>query len=78
MFNRKQKSDNKKAEEELRVKYDAFLKEYKELSLKHKIDITAVIGASERGIIPTLKLIQVPDKVEIKTEPKEEPKPKSE
>lgn len=70
LFNRGIKKAEKKAEDELKARFDAFLKDYKELVDKHKIDITTTLNITERGIMSVLKLIEVPASTEAKEESK--------
>jgi hypothetical protein len=72
LLNRGQKKINKAEQEAKQKAYTDFITEYKALAEKHKLDIKAIIEATENGIIPRLKIIEVPDKIEAKEETKAE------
>ena len=56
---KKTKKALKELEAENKAKSEAFLKDYRELSQKHKLDITAVLSVQEQGIVPMLKIVEV-------------------
>jgi len=49
----------KKPNKKDKKKLDSFLKEYKELSVKHSLDIKAEIQVNENAIIPVLKIVKI-------------------
>jgi hypothetical protein len=57
----KQKEEKEKKEKEMRANLDSFIKEYKELSEKHRIDIYARIRIEETGIFaePAFKFLDI-------------------
>ena len=58
-INKKVKAE-KDAEKKKRA--EVFLKEYKELSSRHKFDITAELSVNAGGISPILRVIEVIEK----------------
>ena len=49
----------KKPTKKDKKRIDAFLKEYKELSLKHKLDIKGELSLTAEGIIPVMKIVKI-------------------
>jgi hypothetical protein len=60
----------KQIEAERKVKMDAFLKDMKEVALKHKMDIQPILAISETGIQPSLRIVDLPEQPKVIEVPK--------
>jgi len=69
-LSRSSKKDTDKSKKDLQDRVNAFHKEYKELSLKYKIDLSAELEYKNIGIMTTIKLIDLKAKEEAEAEAK--------